>query len=84
MSTSAAILLFRVGLLLSLMSSVVLSEQLDQVGQRLRLPPGLIGPPAPGSGLANTTLRQRVEPRAGQRKAPAAAGYIPTATAGLA
>jgi len=42
-STSVAILLFCGGLLLSLMSSVVLSERLDQVGHRFRLPPGLIG-----------------------------------------
>jgi len=43
MSTTVAILLFCGGLLLCLMSSVVLSERLDQVGHRFRLPPGLIG-----------------------------------------
>jgi len=43
MSTTVAILLFCGGLVLSLMSSVVLSERLDQVGYRFRLPPGLIG-----------------------------------------
>lgn len=43
MCSTVAILLFCGGLLLSLMSSVVLSERLDQVGHRLRLPPGLIG-----------------------------------------
>ena len=43
MSTTLAFVTFCGGLVLALMASVVLSERLDQVGHRFRLPPGLIG-----------------------------------------
>ena len=43
MTLPLAFLLFFGGLVLSLMSSVVLAERLDQAGHRLNFPPGLIG-----------------------------------------
>jgi cation:H+ antiporter len=43
MSVPIAVLLFCGSLLLTLISSIVLSERLDQVGHRFCFPPGLIG-----------------------------------------
>ena len=43
MSTATALLVFAGSLLLSLMASVVLTERLDQVGERFRFPAGLLG-----------------------------------------
>lgn len=43
MSTTIAILVFVGSLVLSIMSSAVLAERLDQVGERFRFPAGLLG-----------------------------------------
>ena len=43
MSTVTALLIFAGSLLLSLMASAVLTERLDQVGERFRFPAGLLG-----------------------------------------
>ena len=42
-STSVALLVFFGSLLLSIMASMVLAERLDQVGERFRVPAGLLG-----------------------------------------
>ena len=43
LSTGLALALFGGSLLLSVLSSAVLAERLDQVGERFRFPPGLVG-----------------------------------------
>ncbi len=43
MSTATALLIFAGSLVLSLLASVVLTERLDQVGERFRFPAGLLG-----------------------------------------
>ena len=43
LSTGLALALFGASLLLNVLSSAVLAERLDQVGERFRFPPGLVG-----------------------------------------
>lgn len=71
MATIGVLLLCGGGLLLSLMSSVALSERLDQVGYRFRLPP----PTSKGLGIPEpiraSSFSLGVYPAGGRRAGPA-------------